>query len=65
MSETQIGIEAELSPEMVSLENLELLTGFPKAMIKKELLLEDSADEVSMEDFRKVMLSFIDKTMLE
>lgn len=49
----------------VSLEVLAKMTGFPVEMIKEEIF-SGKADtaEVSLEDLRSAMLSYIDSTML-
>ncbi|MCO4753540.1 MAG: hypothetical protein KC478_03615 [Bacteriovoracaceae bacterium] len=52
--------------EMVSLESLADLTGFPVKMIKEELFNSEAAQEkVSLDELRKAMVSYIDATMLE
>mgnify|MGYP001170272878 CR=1 FL=1 len=53
--------------ELVSLDSLAALTGFPVEMIKSELF-KDSAlenEKISLADLRKAMVSYIDATMLE
>ncbi|MBC76442.1 MAG: hypothetical protein CME64_10545 [Halobacteriovoraceae bacterium] len=52
--------------ELISLESLATLTGFPVKMIKEELFSSEVADEkVSLDELRKAMVSYIDATMLE
>ncbi len=52
--------------EMVSLESLADLTGFPVKMIKEELFNSEAAQErVSLDELRKAMVNYIDATMLE
>ena len=50
----------------VSLEVLAKMTGFPVEMIKEEIFRGQEADanEVSLDDLRAAMLSYIDSTML-
>lgn len=51
--------------EMIALESLASLTGFPVELIKKELFngkLEEG--EVSMSKLRSVMADYLDSTML-
>lgn len=52
--------------EMVSLESLADLTGFPVEMIRTELFKSELSDEkVSLSELRKAMVNYIDATMLE
>jgi hypothetical protein len=48
----------------VSLEVLAKMTGFPVELIKEEIFKGESTDQVSLEDLRSAMLSYIDSTML-
>lgn len=48
----------------VSLEVLAKMTGFPVELIKEEIFKGESNEEVSLEDLRSAMLSYIDSTML-
>jgi len=48
----------------VSLEVLAKMTGFPIEIIKEELLAGTSDNEISMDELRSAMLSYIDSTML-
>ncbi|WPU64424.1 hypothetical protein [Peredibacter starrii] len=49
----------------VSLEVLAKMTGFPVEMIKEEVFKGgEVGSEVSLEDLRSAMLSYIDSTML-
>jgi len=60
-------LDAKLNEEneMVSFESLAKMTGFPIEMIKTELFSESDVDgEVSLNDLRSAMVSFIDATML-
>lgn len=48
----------------VSLEALAKMTGFPIEMIKEEIFKGQNDQEVSLDDLRSAMLSYIDSTML-
>lgn len=48
----------------VSLEALAKMTGFPLEMIKEEIFKGHDDQEVSLEELRSAMLSYIDSTML-
>lgn len=48
----------------VSLEVLAKMTGFPVELIKEEIFRGEMNDQVSLEDLRSAMLSYIDSTML-
>ena len=48
----------------VSLEVLAKMTGFPIEMIKEEVFKGQAEQEISLEDLRAAMLSYIDSTML-
>lgn len=48
----------------VSLAELAKLTGFPIEMIQDEIFKGDSKSEISLEELRLAMLSFIDSTIL-
>jgi hypothetical protein len=48
----------------VSLEVLAKMTGFPVELIKEEIFKGESTDQVSLDDLRTAMLSYIDSTML-
>ncbi len=48
----------------VSLEMLANLTGFPVELIRDEIFKGDDKSQVSLEELRSAMLSFIDSTML-
>ena len=47
-----------------SLEALAKMTGFPIEMIKEEIFKGQNDQEVSLDDLRSAMLSYIDSTML-
>lgn len=54
--------------ELVSLDSLAALTGFPVEMIKTELFKDSSLEneeKVTLADLRKAMVSYIDATMLD
>jgi len=48
----------------ISLEALAKMTGFPIEMIKEEIFKGQNDHEVSLDDLRSAMLSYIDSTML-
>ncbi len=60
--------EAKVGPETqngkISLEALAKMTGFPVEMIKEEVFKGQDGHEVSLDDLRSAMLSYIDSTML-
>ena len=49
----------------ISLEALASMTGFPIEMIKEEIFKGESTTDLSMDELRTAMLSYIDSTMLE
>jgi hypothetical protein len=52
--------------ERISLEALASMTGFPIEMIKEEIFKGDAATaDLSLDELRTAMLSYIDSTMLE
>lgn len=52
--------------DLISLESLADLTGFPVEMIRKELFKSELTDErISLGELRKAMVNYIDATMLE
>ncbi len=54
----------EVKSGKVSLEVLAKMTGFPVEMIKEEIFKGEGTDQVSLDDLRTAMLSYIDSTML-
>lgn len=48
----------------ISLETLSKMTGFPVEMIKDEIFQGKGTEEISLEDLRTAMLSYIDSTIL-
>lgn len=58
--------QKEADNETVSLRQLVELTGFPEAIIRKELNLEDIDDkgEVPFSELREAMIRFVDSSML-
>ncbi len=48
----------------ISLEALAKMTGFPVEMIKEEIFKGHADQEISLEELRTAMLSFIDSTMM-
>ena len=55
---------SEINNGKISLEALAKMTGFPIEMIKEEIFKGQSDQEVSLEDLRTAMLTYIDSTML-
>lgn len=52
--------------EMVTLDTLAEMTGFPVEMIRTELFSSELAgDEVSLTKLREAMVNYIDATMLK
>ncbi len=48
----------------ISLEMLAKMTGFPVELIQEEIFKGEHAEQVSLEELRSAMLSYIDSTML-
>ncbi len=48
----------------ISLETLAKMTGFPVDMIKDEIFQGKGTEDISLEDLRSAMLSYIDSTIL-
>jgi hypothetical protein len=48
----------------ISLETLSKMTGFPVEMIKDEIFQGKGTEEISLEDLRSAMLTYIDSTIL-
>lgn len=48
----------------ISLETLAKMTGFPVEMIKDEIFQGKGTEEISLEDLRAAMLTYIDSTIL-
>ena len=48
----------------ISLDVLAKLTGFPVQMIQEEVFAGKGHSEISLEELRSAMLSYIDSTML-
>ncbi len=63
-ADQQISAGSEEKSGKVSLEMLAKMTGFPVELIKEEIFKGESTDQVSLEDLRSAMLSYIDSTML-
>ena len=61
-NQTMVGSEAREGK--VSLEMLSKMTGFPVELIKEEIFKGEGEDQVSLEELRSAMLSYIDSTML-
>ncbi len=63
-TDNQTNEGSEIRAGKVSLETLAKMTGFPVDLIKEEIFKGESTDQVSLEDLRSAMLSYIDSTML-
>ncbi len=61
-NETVTGLEQKSGK--VSLEMLAKLTGFPVDLIKEEIFKGSDAEQVSLDDLRSAMLTYLDSTML-
>lgn len=48
----------------ISLETLSKMTGFPVEMIKEEIFQGKGTEDISLEDLRSAMLTYIDSTIL-
>lgn len=57
-------LDSETKNAKVSLETLAKMTGFPIELIKEEVFKGQTDKEVSLEDLRSAMLTYIDSTML-
>ena len=51
--------------QKVNLKAFAEMTGFPVELIKKELLQDENTDELSLEELRAAMVSYLDSTMME
>jgi hypothetical protein len=60
------GAKEKQEQEMVTLDSLSSLTGFPVKLIKEELFSDSllSDGEVSLEALRLAMMNYLDQTML-
>ena len=56
--------DSENTNGKISLEALAKMTGFSIEMIKEEIFKGQNDQEVSLDDLRTAMLSYIDSTML-
>jgi len=64
-TETQIPEAFDEKSTKVSLEVLAKMTGFPVELIKEEIFKgEVTGQEISLDDLRSAMLTYIDSTML-
>ena len=52
------------SNSRISLETLAKMTGFPVEMIKDEIFQGKGSEEISLEDLRAAMLTYIDSSIL-
>lgn len=54
----------EESTGRISLETLARMTGFPVEIIKDEIFQGKGSEDISLEDLRSAMLTYIDSTIL-
>lgn len=54
----------ETTAGKISIEALAKMTGFPVEMIKEEIFKGQEGQEISLDDLRSAMLSYIDSTMM-
>lgn len=62
-SEPQVQAPSVSGTDVVTIEALAKLVGFPSESIKKELLLE--GDQLSMTELRSTVLKFLQKSLAE
>ncbi len=55
---------ANESKGRISLETLAKMTGFPAEMIKDEIFQGKGSEDISLEELRAAMLTYIDSTIL-
>jgi hypothetical protein len=58
-------MNANNNDQKVDLKAFADMAGFPVELVKKELLQGENTDEVSLEDLRAAMVSYLDSTMME
>lgn len=58
-----VGPKGQGETDRIQVESLSEMTGFPVDFIKKELLLKE--DELSMEELRNSMASYLENTIQE
>lgn len=63
-TETTTNGLADNSTGRISLETLARMTGFPVEMIKDEIFQGKGSEDISLEDLRAAMLTYIDSTIL-
>ncbi len=63
-TDNQTTAGSEVKDGKVSLETLAKMTGFPVELIKEEVFNGEVSSQVSLEELRAAMLSYIDSTML-
>lgn len=64
MTEQDLATSGSEQNGKISLEALAKITGFPIEMIKEEIFKGHDDQEVSLDELRSAMLSYIDSTML-
>lgn len=63
-TDNQTTVGSEVKEGKVSLDMLAKMTGFPVELIKEEVFNGEVSSQVSLEELRAAMLSYIDSTML-
>lgn len=64
MTENEAKVGPETQNGKISIEALAKMTGFPVEMIKEEIFKGQEGQDISLDDLRSAMLSYIDSTML-
>jgi len=64
MAENEAKVGSETQNGKISIEALAKMTGFPVEMIKEEIFKGQEGQDISLDDLRSAMLSYIDSTML-
>ncbi len=63
-TETTTNGLADTGTGKISLETLAKMTGFPVEVIKDEIFQGKGSEDISLEDLRAAMLTYIDSTIL-
>jgi hypothetical protein len=63
-ADNQTMVGSEVKDAKVSLETLAKMTGFPVELIKEEVFSGKISSQVSLEELRAAMLTYLDSTML-
>ena len=64
MTATDLASNGTETNGKVSIEALAKMTGFPIEMIKEEIFKGQDDQEISLEELRTAMLTYIDSTMM-